>query len=398
MRVLCVCVCVAFAGRIMVATAEEIPETVPSTLRFTRLMLEDGLPSNAITDLMQDRQGFVWIGTEDGLVRYDGYTVRVFQAGVQDGTSLSHSSVTGLVEGADGRIWIGTQGGGINIFDPRTERFSYLLHDSRDSHSLSSDSIFKLFLDSDGDLWFGSMGGAPLTRYRPATDTFDTVDINVGNYRFAARDIHEDDQGQLWIAAEQELIRLDLETEAFTSFQPDESVLGEGFDTHSLDIDPQGNIWTHGRLGTRRFDPVTESFTKLILPALTWDMHFVDHERAWVATGGGLKMIDLESGAILETYLSDTLDEQSLSSNFIRKIMVDEEDVVWIGTIRGVNRFDPRQTQFMTYRYDPRQPQSLAYPEVTAVHGDNNGRVWIATRHVLNLLGCFSPTRNTLRI
>ena len=168
---MCLCLCVVLGGRLPTAQAQNESEPISSHLRFTRLMIEDGLPNNLITDILQDRQGFMWIGTEDGLVRYDGYDMRVFQVGAPNRMGLNHSSITGLAEGGDGRIWIGTNGGGINIFDPHTERFSYLLHEPHNENSLASNAVFKPFVDSRGDVWFGSIGLSPLTRYDPVAGT-----------------------------------------------------------------------------------------------------------------------------------------------------------------------------------------------------------------------------------
>ena len=207
-----------------------------------------------------------------------------------------------------------------------------------------------------------------------------------GQRGFGARQLTEDTQGQLWIAAELYLLRYDLNSETMTEFQPRDMAEGGLFHVHAVDVGPDGGIWTHGRLGTRKFDPISETFTLPIFSMLTWDMHFTEQNEAWIATGAGLKKLNTESLTVIESYRYDVLDDQSLSTDVVRMIRVDHEGVFWIGTVRGVNRFDPRQARFMRYTHDPRHLQTLAYPEVTAVYGDAQGRVWIGTRHVLNML------------
>ncbi len=106
-------------------------------LRFEQLTLDDGLSQNAGLALLQDRQGYLWIGTEDGLNRYNGYTLTHFKHDPDNPASLSHKSIIALYEDRDGLLWIGTWGGGLNRFDPVTGHFSRYLPDPANPASLS---------------------------------------------------------------------------------------------------------------------------------------------------------------------------------------------------------------------------------------------------------------------
>ena len=95
-----------------------------SLVRFNHLSQDDGLSQNAGLALLQDRNGYMWIGTQDGLNRYDGQTFTVYKNDPENPDSLSHNSVIAIAEDQEGMLWLGTWGGGLNRFDPRTQKFT----------------------------------------------------------------------------------------------------------------------------------------------------------------------------------------------------------------------------------------------------------------------------------
>ena len=97
-------------------------------IRFERISAEDGLSKNNVTALLQDKTGFIWIGTFDGLNRYDGYEYNIYRQTDEPG-SISHNYIISLAEDKEGNIWIGTIGGGVNKFDPHTETFVHYKHE-----------------------------------------------------------------------------------------------------------------------------------------------------------------------------------------------------------------------------------------------------------------------------
>src|SRR5512135_2930158 len=100
-----------------------------SLVRFTHLSLDDGLSQNAGLAFFQDRRGYMWIGTQDGLNRYDGHTFTVYKNDPDNPDSLSHNSIIAIAEDREGLLWFGTWGGGLNRFDPRTQKFTRFKHD-----------------------------------------------------------------------------------------------------------------------------------------------------------------------------------------------------------------------------------------------------------------------------
>ena len=141
-----------------------------SLVRFTHLSLDDGLSQNAGLAFLQDRRGYLWIGTQDGLNRYDGYTFTIYKNDPGNPDSLSFNSINALAEDRDGLLWVGTWGGGLNRFDPRTQRFTRFQHDPSKPISLSNDNVTSVAQDATGAIWIGTLGG--LDRFDPQTNGF----------------------------------------------------------------------------------------------------------------------------------------------------------------------------------------------------------------------------------
>jgi len=126
---------------------------------FSHLTIDDGLSQSAVYALMQDRQGFVWIGTKDGLNRYDGYNFTVYKNIPSDSTSLSNNYITALFEDRRGAIWVGTREGGLNRLDPASGTFRRFMHSPDDSGSISNNRISSLAEDHLGALWIATDDG-----------------------------------------------------------------------------------------------------------------------------------------------------------------------------------------------------------------------------------------------
>ena len=135
------------------------PAVSTAPLRFEHLSLEDGLSQNAVLSMLQDRQGFLWFGTQDGLNRYDGYNFTVFKTDPENPSSISLASILDIEEDPDGLLWLGTWGGGLNRFDPATGKAVRFQNDPSAADSLGNDVVASVFGDSQGRLWIGTMGG-----------------------------------------------------------------------------------------------------------------------------------------------------------------------------------------------------------------------------------------------
>jgi PAS domain S-box-containing protein len=336
-------------------------------IRFHRITLAQGLSQTFVSSMVQDRSGFMWFGTQEGLNRFDGYRFTVFTHDPDDPGSLSHSSVKSVLEDREGVLWVATEGGGLSRFHPAGGTFTHYRHDPADPTSLSSDRGRVLLEDRRGRIWVGTDGGG-LDRFDRENGTFvryeHDPDNPAGLSHGHVRGLAEDRDGRLWIATDGGgLNLLDPETGAFTHYRHDPA------------------------------DPTSLSDDRVRVP-------FVDREGTlWVGTyEGGLNRFDRQTGAFAH-YRHDPADPATLASDLVWTIYQDRDGVLWIGTEDGLNEWRPgsgrpgsghpgsghpgsglpESGSFALYRSDPSDPYSLSADNVVSIYQDRGGVLWLGT-------------------
>ncbi|MEW5957144.1 MAG: two-component regulator propeller domain-containing protein [Chloroflexota bacterium] len=374
-------------------------------IRFERLSIEDGLSQSTVFTIVQDRHGFMWFGTQDGLNKYDGYSFTVYKHDPADPATISDSFVRVIFEDRAGGLWIGTTGG-LNKFDPVTETFSRFQNDPNDPHSLSHNVIRAIYQDQAGVLWIGTEGG--LDRFDPAGQTFTRFQHQPGDLNSLShntvRAIFQSRAGTLWIATEGGGLNKFLpETGTFVAYQNDPA------NPHSLshnDVsavveDASGKLWitTEGG-GLNRFDPASETFTVFVSnpndPTSLSDNNlrtiYLDQAgQLWIgAWGGGLNRLNLDTvrtGAAFIRYENDPANPHSLSGNQVLSVFEDRGGVMWIGTNgAGLNKFNPVIEAFAHYTNTTSSPNRLSDSMVWSIYEDRGGVIWIGTSQGLNKL------------
>ncbi len=321
-------------------------------IQFRHISLEEGLSEATVNATLQDRQGFMWFGTQAGLNRYDGYQFTVFAHDAEDPTSLSHDFVRALFEDRDGYVWVGTDGGGLDRFDPASSTFSHYRHDPDNPRSLSDDRVRVIVQDPYGSLWLGTDGGG-LNRLDPATGEFERIRHDPsdpsGLSSDYVRDLHFDREGHLWIGTDGGgLDRLDTVRRRFDHFRHDPA------DPASLSSDRIRRI-LEDRGG-----------------------------RLWVGTyEGGLCRLDPTTGKVTR-FVHDPDDPRSLSGNSTWALYQDGDGLIWVGTDHGLNLWRPEDESFARYQHDPTNPYSLSHDRVASIYQDSGGVLWIGTYGGLN--------------
>jgi hypothetical protein len=185
-------------------------------LRFAHLTTNDGLSQSYVNAILQDRRGFMWFGTRDGLNRYDGNNLVIYKHTPNDPDSLSANFVEDLMEDDQGYLWVATFSGGVDKFDPRTERFTQYRHDPSNPNSIGSDWVERIARDSRGHLWFAT-GDSGVEKFDPATGIF-THYLNDTDGRFVGEitDVIADSQGNIWFVGERGLFHLNPQTGQIT--------------------------------------------------------------------------------------------------------------------------------------------------------------------------------------
>ncbi len=353
---------------------DQVRPFAPST-HFRHLSTADGLPVNDIRAILQDSTGFIWIGTSDGLSRYDGYSLTTYKHDPANPNSLGNNQVRDIVEGAAGELWVATEGGA-SRFNPHTEQFTQYQHVPGDPNSLAGDTIFKTFHDSQGNVWFGSLPNFGLHKLNPATGQMSRyTPANSNIERGATWGFAEAPDGTLWLISDRYLQRYDPETDTFTSFPvlPNERRLG------AIVLDENGRLWLGGTTGLYNFDPQSEELRHFEeLPGIE-SLLLNEDGRLWIGTrNDGLIIFETEAESIVRHIQADMTNPQSLSSNFIKTIYKDDAGLIWLGTgDGGVNLFNPDWDRFANYRHEPLNANSLAAPIVGGLSGDAHGNLWV---------------------
>ncbi len=386
-------------------------------VRFERISLEQGLSQSVVLCILQDSQGFMWFGTQDGLNRYDGYDFVVYKHDPEDPHSLSDGFVRAIYEDRSGALWIGTNTGGLDRLDRETEQFTHYQNVPDDPHSLSNDNVQSIYEDQAGVLWIGTNTGG---LDRLVLSEAEGLDRETGQFIHYQNDpddphslsndnvqsIYEDQAGVLWIGTNGGgLDRFDRDQETFVHHQADPD------NPHSLSSDnvqaiyegQAGVLWIGtGDAGLNRLDRETERFTHYQNDP--GDPHSLSNDIVqsiyesqagvlWIGTfGGGLNKHDRDTEQFVH-YQNDPDDPHSLSSDAVWSIYQDGEGVFWIGTNgSGLNRYDRESApgagagQFVHYQNDPDDPHSLSDDTVWSVYQDREGVLWVGTNAGLDRL------------
>jgi len=360
------------------------PKKTGPSVRFNHLGTDDGLSQSEVSAIIQDKHGFMWFGTDDGLNRFDGYQFKVFKHDSSDSKSLSHNRITDILEDKAGMLWIATLGGGVNRFDPETETFTQYQHDEKNPNSIGGDVIFSIFQDHSGNFWFGGPPPIVLTKYDPLSGVFTHYDreSKIGRWG-AVWEMIEDQHGNLWVTTDNPLIKFNPGTEQITPyfFNPNEKRL------NTLSFDSQGNLWLGGGTGFYKFYTSTEQFDSFPFDTrLDVDDVLMDSSGGlWIGTlNQGVYQFDPEKERLVDHHIYSPFMKDSLRSRTIQTFYEDREGLIWIGTKNGVDRFNPQQTRFSYYHHDPDIPTTLAQGSISSLDGDVNGNLWIGTEHKID--------------
>ena len=366
-------------------------------LRFQRLSIEEGLSQVTVRCMLQDKFGFMWFGSMDGLNKYDGYTFEIYKNDPDDPTTISGNVIYALLEDRQGVLWIGTTDGGLNRFDRENDLFQRFRHDEANPDSLSSSNVYSLLEDRAGRLWIGTSGG--LNRYDPAENRFRSWPIKVVGEDGPSRLVHaicQDRSGRIWLGVESGLLffdpanpgrfeRFDLDSESGsrTSSRPLQP------EVHAVYEDRSGMIWvgTTGS-GLIKIDP-NQANAQVAYKNDPGDPFSLNKNDVWSivedrsggfwvgSLGGGLEKMDRASGRFLH-HRHDPTNPQSLSHNQVISLYEDRSGVFWAGTFgAGLNKYSRGNDHFVHYRHEPENPNSLSHDVVMSLFEDRSGRIWI---------------------
>ncbi len=349
-------------------------------ITFRHLTPEQGLPNQQVFAVTQDALGFVWIGTADGLVRYDGVDVRVFRRAA-DSTSVAGNEVLALAPGAGGAVWVGTSDG-LSRYDPARDAFTRV-------EGLPGGDVLALAVDTAGVAWAGTENG--LARITPGADGALAVSVyapaRVGLPSPVVQAVLPDPaRGAIWLGTGDGLVRFDVASERARTFRPDPA---KPANVSSLALSERGVVLvgTAGD-GLFSFDPQASRFAALdVGPGLNARVVSAVREDSggtvWVGTiGGGLRR--LSPGAGVTVYQAAADDPTALIGNEVSAIFEDRQGILWAATYTGLDRFDRATGTAVRLRHIPDDPASLASNAVRSVLSARDGTLYVGTDGTLD--------------
>jgi ligand-binding sensor domain-containing protein/signal transduction histidine kinase len=317
-------------------------------LQFTHLKSDNGLSSSIVTSILQDHKGLVWIGTYDGLNRYDGFNFVVYRNDSDDSSTLTNNVVRTITEDHNKNLLIGTQRG-LCLYDRDKNRFlNYMIDKSSPLKGMDC-IVSKIAEDSIGNLWLATNIGLIY---------FDRIKNQIRQYT------HNPD------------IRESI------SYDFLEAVM----------IDKNNRLWITTRKGLNLFLPKTGTFEHITHsvsdPNKFSETYFTemaeDHEgNLWFGSTAGLFCLKNNGDGKIKNlihYQHDPIDQYSLSINQVKSIYVDDSDNIWVGTENGgLNLFDREHNRFWHYGKDDYDPKSLNNESIQTIYQDRIGNLWLGT-------------------
>lgn len=365
-------------------------------VRFDHISTEQGLSQNMVGCILQDRKGFMWFGTQNGLDRFDGYAFKKYKFNPKDVSTLPANNIMVIYEDHAGNLWIGTDGGGLSRFNREKEtfiRYQYMNdEDPNPGHDIKV--ITGINEDRSGVLWIGTWGG--LVRFDPKKQEWSRLVHQPGIHGTLSnnriRTMCQGQRGIIWIGTEGGgLNSFNYKTGKFSCFfhQPNEANSIIDNTVRAVFEDSSGNLWVGTMGGLDRLDRKTNTFIHYrhsdekarSLSDNRIRAIFEDSKgRLWIGTnGGGLNQLKSISKGIFVHYHYQPNNSHSLSHNTVISIIEDRTGCIWIGTYGGINRIDPQMQQFIHFIGNPGNPNSLSSNDVSCLYQDRDKNLWIGT-------------------
>ncbi|TXS91289.1 response regulator [Parahaliea maris] len=357
------------------------------------------LAQQSVRDIFQDSSGYIWILTQEGLHRYDGYSVIEFRASNRFAGSISHQLTTGIVEDKNGYLWISTAGGGLNKYDPNSQSFTSIqAANSISSKTPLSNSIKCIFRASDGSIWIGYQSGFGFSQFNPSTETFTHFPLRQQSIQTETTSFTETENGLIWAAIDnQGLVRIDTQSKTIEEIDI-ESTLGPRIlatrPTHLM-TDRDKNIWISTfESGVIKFDPHTSKFEQYmpspnqgagVRDSISDSQVYMTMQdstgNVWMATRNGVSVLDIQKDEFTWIHSGNS----NLPDNQIPRIYQSASGIIWVGTYAGL----AYGTRSKFTRIE--SPSSSLNPIYAFTEG-SSGNIWIGTS---SGLAKYQPEQNS---
>ena len=371
---------------ILLITTNIVYVSAYNNINFKNITSEDGLSQGTVETIIQDDQGYIWLGTNDGLCRYNGYEFKIYKHDEELENSITNNYIVDIKQDNSGNIWVGTANG-LSKIDTKTDLITnYNMND--EEKSLSHYNIGDILITKSGDVLVGTSDG--LNIYNEKKDEFYRIfnkDSDLSSQFI--RSLAEDENQNIWVATNNGIDKIDIKNNKnIISFKT-----GHGkFDISENDIyvvryDPKGYIWAGAlKEGLNRIDINTNevkqykndySDEKSLPGNYVKDILRDSSGNLWVGTDNGLAKYN-EQTENFATYKNKIYDKTSLVNDEVFSIQEDESGLIWVGTYAGISMFDPN-TNIEHYKKDPFDENSISDNSIHGIYEDKDGLLWVGT-------------------
>lgn len=359
---------------------------------FEKINAENGLSNNKVNCFLQDQRGFMWIGTDDGLNRYDGQYFTIFKKQPASRQGLSGNIITDVLEGRDGILWIATADGGITKYDyrlPPVRQFKQFRRQAGDSTSIPNNVVNCMIMDRKGFLWLGT-AGSDVVRFDPSKEIFEKPIPN-GTKTILA--LCMDNDGMIWVGRTGgSLMKINPDDFSFVADERYNDLYAKlpHATITALYMDKVKNIW-YGSWDKDLFQFNFASGREIVYEESKSKNHFVSDEircftedsggRLWMGgRNNGLQIFDKNNNKFLHFQYDPAL-EGTISDNSINAIYTGQRGFIWLGTNRGINIYHPEQ-QLFKQEFLPTANEDNGTKNDIIIYDfckDDKENLWIAT-------------------
>jgi signal transduction histidine kinase/CheY-like chemotaxis protein/ligand-binding sensor domain-containing protein len=364
------------------------------SLKFEHLGTAEGLAQINVNCIIQDSRGFIWIGSRNGLNKYDGYKFTIYNHSFQDNNTISNNQIADILEDHEGNIWVATLEG-LNKYERNTGRFIRYLHNEHNTNTISNNAVNRLALDSFGNLWVATQKGG-LDCFNLKKNIFRHYTHSVSDGSSISdnnvRTVFEDSRHNLWAGTEAGGLNLfNRQTNKFSKFRHREGDTGSisGNNIICLFEDKNHKIWIGTQdAGLNLFDPEKSTFrhykhdeksANSLSSNTIYCLNMDESGNLWIGTeNGGVSVLNVHNGNFTN-FLHDDIDQNSITGNSIYALCRDRFDNMWLGAFSGgINLFKRSTKSFTHYRHGS-SPNSLSNNFVLDLYEDASKNLWVGT-------------------
>ena len=372
--------------------------SLESALKFKTLSTQDGLSQSYVFSIAQDKQGFIWIATEDGLNRYDGQAFTHYRHNDNKPHSIADNFIRKVFVDKQGTLWIGTNNG-LSRYNPELDNFNNYYNETTNINSLSDNVIWDIYQDKKNTLWVTTANG--MHRYLPQSDSFEPVTIKQSPTKLRdIKTLFQDKNNNYWIGTYDQGVF--IANEKLTYLQslqhknkwqltiPATSL----FDIKEID----GNYWLATNQGVYVVNPnykviqhlTTASTNQQLLSDEIRTIEALDDSNVWLGSRNGLNTINLFTEEIKAYQSSANPNDKSLSQNWVHTIFKDKDERMWLGNLgTGIDIYNPITSLFQHKLFN----RSIS---IDSIAETNDGKIWFASESLK--LGYFIPNKtNSLK-